>query len=132
MPETENKTRILLVDDEKNITDSLTVNLEATGRFVVKATNDPLKTVETALAFEPDVILLDVVMPKMDGGDVQRAVRAESRLKQIPIILVTALLSNEEVGDGSREAGGDYMLAKPVRLPVLVKLIDRLVTEGAS
>jgi DNA-binding response OmpR family regulator len=132
MPKTEDKTRILLVDDEKSITESLTINLEATGRFAIEAINDPLKTVETALSFKPDVILLDVVMPKMDGGDVQRAVRAESQLKNTPIILVTALLSNEEVGDGSREAGGDYMLAKPVRLPVLVKLIDRLVAEAGA
>lgn len=123
------KKRILLVDDEKDITESLTINLEATGKYTVHTVNDPREAVSTARSFKPDIIILDVVMPKMDGGDVQSAIRADSQLKKVPIILVTALLSNDEIGGGAREASGDYMLAKPVRLPVLVKLIDQRIEE---
>jgi len=121
------KKRILLVDDEKDITESLTINLEATGKYVVHTVNDPRQAVSEARNYKPDIVILDVVMPKMDGGDVQSAIRSDPQLKDVPIILVTALLSNDEIGGGAREASGDYMLAKPVRLPVLVNLIDQRI-----
>ena len=118
--------RILVVDDESDITDALTINLEATGRFEVHSTNDPTCAVEKARSVKPDAIILDIVMPIMDGGDVQRAIRENSEFKNTPIIFCSALVSNEEVGEGAREGGGDYILAKPVRLAVLVKLIDEV------
>ena len=117
------KRRVLLIDDEQDVTESLTTNLEATGEFLVRAVNNPLQAVASAREFKPDVIVLDVVMPGMDGGDVQAALRADPKLNEIPIVMVTALVSSNDAGGGSLEAGGVHMLAKPVRLETLVPLL---------
>ena len=124
------KRRVLLVDDEYDVTEALTINLEATGDYTVKAVNDPRQTIAVAREFRPDIIILDVVMPGMDGGDVQRAIRSDRHLKDTPIVMVTALVSRDEVGDGALEAGGDYMLAKPVKLATLVELIEQRIGKG--
>ena len=127
------KRRVLLIDDERDVTESLSVNLEATGEFSVRSVNDPRQAIATAREFEPHVIVLDVVMPGMDGGDVQAAIRRDPKLKDTPIVMVTALLSGNEVGDGSVESDGVHMLAKPVRLEKLVTLLRAQPSaEGAS
>lgn len=118
-----NLRRVLLIDDEQDVTDSLSMNLEATGEFEVKAINDPREALDTARAFNPDVIVLDVVMPGMDGGDVQAALRADPVLKNTPIVMVTALVSSGDGGGGTMEAGGVHMLAKPARLETLLPLL---------
>ena len=122
--------RVLLIDDETDVTESLTMNLEATGEFEVLATNDPRQALAVAREFEPNVIVLDVVMPGMDGGDVQAALRADPNLKEIPIVMVTALVSNNDAAGGAVETGGVHMLAKPVRLETLLPLLRAPEEEG--
>jgi len=68
-------------------------------------------------------------MPGMDGGDVQAALRADPDLKDVPIVMVTALVSSNDTAGGSVEAGGVHMLAKPVRLETLLPLL-RAPGEG--
>jgi CheY-like chemotaxis protein len=122
--------RVLLIDDEQDVTDSLSMNLEATGEFEVKAINDPRQALDTAREFSPDVIVLDVVMPGMDGGDVQAALHADPTLKNTPIVMVTALVSNNDTSGGTVESGGVHMLAKPVRLETLLPLLRGSGGEG--
>ena len=117
------KRRVLLVDDEQDVTESLSMNLEATGEFVVHAINDPRQAKAAAREFKPDIIVLDVVMPGMDGGDVQASLRADPQLKDIPIVIVTALISDNEAGGAPIENQGVHMLGKPARLETLIPLL---------
>ena len=126
------KRRVLLVDDERAVTETLSFNLEATGEFAVQAVNDPRQAVRVAREFAPHIIVLDVIMPGMDGGDVQAALRRDPKLKDIPIVMVTALVSNNETADGSLESGGVHMLGKPVRLDTLVALLRKHTKNPAN
>jgi DNA-binding response OmpR family regulator len=125
-PVTVETKKILLVDDEPSLTGSLAINLEATGKFEVRAENDPQKAVAAAREFRPDIILLDFIMPGMDGGDVKAAIKSDFILKNTPIIMITALVSHADTADDAViESSGDIMLAKPVRLGKLVECIEQ-------
>ena len=118
------KKRILLVDDEAAITRMMKRNLEATGRFDVLDVNNPLIALETARQFRPDLLLLDVMMPDMDGGDVAAAMADDPQLSNVPIIFLTAIVSTKEVEPSGSMIGKHTFLAKPVKLNDLLACID--------
>ena len=100
--------KILVVDDEKPIVDILRYNLEKDGFSVIEA-NDGAKGLELALSEKPDLILLDIMLPKMDGFDVCKKVREKS---DVPIIMITA--REEEVDKVlGLELGADDYIPKP-------------------
>ena len=120
-----NPKRILVIDDDKGLTEMVKLNLEATGSYEVCIENHSPEAVETARQFRPDLILLDYVMPCMDGGDVASCLQRDPFLRTIPVVMVTALVSNREMGpDGTVRAGGQVMMAKPVRVANLLRCID--------
>lgn len=82
--------RVLLVDDEPAFTRMVKRNLEADGNYAVKAVNESPNAYTEACSFHPDIILLDVVMPQADGGDVATQIRNHPKTKHIPIIFVSA------------------------------------------
>ena len=92
------KKRILVVDDEPSITRTLKLNLEATERYEVRAENDSASAIKTAHEFQPDLILLDVVMPDPYGTRVSARIHADPELKDTPIVFLTALATNEDTG----------------------------------
>ena len=118
------KKRILLVDDEAGITRMMRRNLEATGRFEVMDINNPTLAVETARQFRPDLVLLDVMMPDMDGGTVAADLAADPQLAKVPIIFLTAIVSRNEVEPTGSMIGAHLFLAKPVKLDELLACID--------
>lgn len=118
------KKRILLVDDEAGITRMMRRNLEATGRFEVLDLNDPTRALETARQFRPDLVLLDVMMPEMDGGSVAAAFAEEPQLARVPIIFLTAIVSKKEVEPTGSQIGSHTFLAKPVVFNDLLACID--------
>src|ERR1041385_1981538 len=89
--------RILIVDDEESFTRLLKLNLEVGGAYRVRSENHAPHAVAAAKEFMPDLILLDVMMPEMDGGDVASALQADPELKHIPIVFLTAAVKKEEV-----------------------------------
>lgn len=115
--------RILVVDDEGGFTRLLKLTLEATKKYVVKEENDGTQALNTARHFMPDLVLLDVVMPKMDGGDVARQISGDQTLKKTKIIFLTAIVSQKEEGSVAGIGGFPFM-AKPVSLDALMKMID--------
>ena len=92
--------RILIVDDEAGFTRLLKLTLEGTKRYIVKEVNDGSQALATARLFRPDLVLLDIVMPKMDGGDVARQITSDPSLKSVKIIFLTAIVSQKEAGSG--------------------------------
>jgi two-component system, OmpR family, response regulator len=110
------KKRILVVDDEPSITRLLKLNLEQTGDYAVATENVARAALATAERFQPDLILLDVMMPGLDGGNLATAFQASPKLKGVPIVFVTAAVTREELRRRSGLVGGEPFLAKPVNV----------------
>jgi two-component system alkaline phosphatase synthesis response regulator PhoP len=111
---------ILVVDDERDIVDMLKYNLEKDG-YRVLAAPDGKRALEMAMKL-PDLVLLDVMMPELDGWEVARRLRGEKKTSQIPIVFLTARTSevDEIVG---LELGADDYIVKPISLPKLMARI---------
>ena len=112
--------RIFIVDDESGFTRLLKLTLEKTGGFRVLEENDGTKAWLKAREFKPDIIFLDIVMPKIDGGDVAQQIRSDPTLAHVPIIFLTAIVSRNET---TNDIGGFPFLAKPVSLDAITRCI---------
>ena len=110
------KKRIFIVDDEAGFTRLLKLTLEKTGNFQVLEENDGTNAWLQAREFKPDIIFLDIVMPKIDGGDVAQQIRSDPLLSQVPIVFLTAIVSRSET---KQDIGGFPFLAKPVSLEAI-------------
>src|SRR6202012_1169587 len=98
----------------------LKLTLERTGRYIVQEQNDGTKAWLAARDFKPDLVFLDIVMPKIDGGDVAQQIRSDPMLANVPIVFLTAIVSQKET---SNEIGGFPFLAKPVSLDAITKCL---------
>jgi len=119
--------RVLMIDDEVGFAKLLKLNLEQLGTYEVRIEHRGETGLAAAQAFKPDIILLDVLMPDMDGGEVAAQLRTDPVLRQIPIVFLTAVVSREEADDKSGVIGGYPFIAKPVRLQQLVEVIEEQI-----
>jgi DNA-binding response OmpR family regulator len=117
--------RVLIVDDEASFTRMVKLNLEKTGQFEVREENKATYALAAAREFKPDIILLDVIMPNMDGGDIFGQLQADRHLKGIPVVFLTATVSQREAGVKGFNSGGALFLAKPVTLENLIACINQ-------
>ena len=118
------KKKILIVDDEERFTELVKLNLEGTGKFEVKIQNKGSLALDVARTFNPDLILLDILMPDIDGGEVAFQVREDERTKDIPIVFLTAVAQASEVEDRRGSIGGFPFIAKPVSTENLIHVIE--------
>ena len=118
------KTRILVIDDEPDITLLVKLNLEQTGQYEVREENDANRSVSAARDFDPDLILLDVMMPDLDGGDVVAMLKDDPRLADTPVVFLTATVLKEEVASTGGKIGGYPFIPKPVSLEELTTAIE--------
>ena len=116
--------RILIVDNDPNTTHLVKVLLERTGYYLVLEENDATNAHQSARNFRPDLILLDVVMPETDGGEIAARVEADPELHNTPIVFLTALVTRAEAKSGLNIQGHPF-LAKPVSIPELINAIER-------
>ena len=114
------KKRILVVDDRARDTRLVKLYLERTNDYVVREENDAMAALSAAEEFQPHLILLDVMMPGMDGGELAACFQANPKLKAVPIVFLTAAVSKGEVEAGGGMIGGRHFLAKPVVLSEVV------------
>ena len=125
------KRRILIVDDDCDSTHVIKILLEKVGGYLVLEENNATKAHQSARSFRPDLILLDIQMPKADGGDVAAQIEADLGLQRTPIIFLTALVTKSEAKAGLR-IQGHPVLAKPINIPELTKGIEEnLPMHGA-
>ncbi len=116
---------ILIVDDDEDIRELLKYNLEQ-DNHQVKAVENGLKCLEAVASEKPDLILLDVMMPEMDGIEVCERLKAEEAYNSILICFLTA--RNEDYSQiAGLEAGGDDYVSKPIKPKVLISRINALL-----
>jgi two-component system OmpR family response regulator len=104
--------RILMVEDDPDIQTVTKFALEAVGGFTVQVCGEGLCALETTLTFAPDLILLDVMMPDLDGPSVLKELRANSRTNQIPVVFMTAKAQPHEIAH-FRQLGALDVITKP-------------------
>jgi len=108
-----NEPRILIVDDNPRFSHSARLILQESGQYVVCEENDAASAVETARSFRPDLILLDLVMPQLDGAEVAAQVESDWALHGVPIVFITGLVTRDEARNGQR-IDGHRVVSKPV------------------
>ena len=121
-------TRVLVIDDEQPIRLLCTVNLEAAGMSVLEAADGP-SGLDEARSQRPDVVLLDVMMPGLDGWRVAEQLLDDERTSEIPIIFLTARAEFRDRARGLDIGGVDYVTKpfNPLELAPLVRdLLDRI------
>lgn len=121
------KKKILVVDDEIPIQDALKVRLNASGYDVITA-SDGQEALDKARAEKPDLIILDVLMPKMDGYEVARLLKFDTKYKNIPIIMLTAKTQSSDKRTGEDVRVDEYV-TKPFDTKNLITLISKHVGE---
>ncbi|GAA4851219.1 response regulator transcription factor [Algivirga pacifica] len=122
--------KVLVVDDEPDIVEILTYNLKKEGYQVDSAT-DGRAAVEKAKEMEPDLMLLDIMMPIMDGVEVCRQVKEVLKLEETHVIFLTARA--EEYSEvAAFDVGADDYITKPVKPRALMKRIERIFTRKSN
>lgn len=118
----EAKVRILAIDDEPAFASLLRLNLEKTGRYEVRTESDPLRWREAVEAFHPHLLILDMVMPGLDGREILNSIRESPATRRLPVIVLTAILQHTDTGAVNRD--GVLFLSKPVSLRALMHCIE--------
>ncbi|MFH1440656.1 MAG: response regulator [Candidatus Omnitrophota bacterium] len=119
------KKKILLVDDEKDLVETVVFQLEASGYEVITA-YDGQEALEKARKDNPDLIVLDLMLPKIDGYKVCRMLKFDEKYKNIPIIMFTARAQEQDKKLGL-EVGANGYITKPFELEVLLAKIKELL-----
>ena len=121
--------RVLIADDETTLRDLLALNLEARG-FEVLVAEDGLSALNMVRKFHPDVVVLDIMMPKVDGLEVLKTLRAHPETPNIRVVMLSAKATDTDMWDGWR-TGADCYLTKPCGIADILDAI-RNVTTGAA
>ncbi|MGA8048926.1 MAG: response regulator [Burkholderiales bacterium] len=117
---------ILVIDDDESIRELLRLHLSAAG-YEVRLAKDAIEAGYSVLANPPDLLIVDVLMPYMDGFEFVEALKADKTLPDIPVIFVTSVEDGEARG---REMGAVGYLTKPVRADRLLTLVAQHVPGG--
>jgi DNA-binding response OmpR family regulator len=117
-----NNKRILVVDDEKDLLDLITYNLQRNGYDVVTSQNGS-EALEVAVREQPDLILLDLMLPGLDGTEVARRLKSDSRTAQIPLVMLTAKGEETDVVVGLTLGADDY-ITKPFSMKILLARLN--------
>jgi|TARA_R110000782_G_scaffold155133_1_gene247437 DNA-binding response OmpR family regulator len=116
--------RVLLAEDEPNIVESLTFILERSG-FEVATTTNGRQALEVAQSDTPDILILDVMLPELDGYEVLRRLRADARTKTLPVLMVTAKGQRED-RETAMKCGADMFITKPFVNSELIAAVEKL------
>lgn len=119
------KKRILVVDDEKDLSELTKAILESTGLYEVRVEYTGRGAVTAAAAFQPALILLDLVLQDMEGTEVAFQIKNHEKTRDIPIVFLTGIVSKEEERSQGGMIGGYPFLAKPVEASGLMNCVER-------
>jgi two-component system alkaline phosphatase synthesis response regulator PhoP len=122
------KKKILVVEDEAELTGAIQIRLEQAGYEVLIA-YDGQQALEKARGENPDLIVLDLMLPKIDGYKVCRMLKFDEKYKKIPIVMLTARAQEKDESLGY-EVGADAFITKPFKYQVLLSKIRELLGDG--
>ena len=122
--------KILIVDDNPDVREVLQCQLKMLGYLVISAENGYV-AIEKAIAEQPDLILMDIMMPEMDGWQASRAVRANPDIKDIPILAATAMCRRTDL-NACMEAGCNGYIVKPFTMMELAQKVGELITRNCG
>ena len=125
-----NVNRILIVDDEPDVTELLKYKLEQDGHLC-QVVNNPLSFISAAREFNPNLILLDIMMPELNGLQLCKMVRSDPKMNTIPIIFLTARGEVEDRIKGL-ESGGDDYISKPFNTKELMLRVANILNRNQS
>lgn len=125
-----NNHKILVVDDEPEITDIVKAFLSNAG-YEVLVENSPVNALEKAKSFKPDLILLDIMMPFMDGYEVCSALKKDPEMIATPVLFLTGKDAGDDDGRGF-ESGGDLFVKKPFSCERLLQMVKMVLMSVAK
>ncbi|MEA2030059.1 MAG: response regulator [candidate division Zixibacteria bacterium] len=114
--------KVLVIDDEPEITEIVRAFLDDAG-YKVLVENSPQNAVEVAQKFLPDIILLDIMMPNVDGYDICETLKNDRHLSQTPVVFLTGKDRNDDMGR-SFKVGGDMFIKKPFSCERLLEIVN--------
>jgi len=117
------KKKVLIIDDEENFCKLVKKNIEQAGEFEVSIATNGVDGIKSARKIKPDLILLDIVMPEMDGTDVAALIKNDKDIKDTPIVFLTAIVREEEADSQANSTRGYSLLAKTVTVGDLIACI---------
>ena len=120
--------KILLVEDEKELADVITLQLKENG-FDVEVAYDGIEGLEKALDYRPDLILLDIIMPKMDGMTMLKKLRKDHWGAGVKVILLTNLDDNTRVAEAVKQHSFDYLVKADWNIKDVIKLIKEKIGD---
>ncbi|MDA8527492.1 response regulator transcription factor [Opitutaceae bacterium] len=122
--------KILIVDDEPDVADLVAYNLKTKG-FDTETVNDPTHSIGVARTMMPDLVILDVMMPEINGIQICRLLRAEPQLKNVPVIFLTAKVEEDDRVQGL-ESGADDYICKPFSIKELVLRVQNILRRTSE
>lgn len=121
--------RVLVAEDETNIIESLTFLLDRAG-FEISVETDGQKALDAALSDRPDVLVLDVMLPSLDGYEILRRLRADERCASLPVLMLTAKGQRED-RETALDCGADLFITKPFANSDIIAAVQQLA-DGRS
>ena len=125
------KRKALIVDDDRELVELLEDVLAADGRFEVRSVNNGFDAGMMVRDYRPDILVLDVMLPDINGKEVCQRVRSDSTLDDVKIICISGMVEQDKIAD-LRAAGANYFLQKPFEVDTLVARICRLLDIEVS
>ena len=126
------KKRILVVDDEVHVATVVKMFIEKSGKYEARSETDGSKAFATAKQYKPALMLLDIMMPNVDGGEVANQMKADPETMDIPIVFISAAITKEEARERGTIMGGYSVLAKPLRIKELSEIIEENIGDKTA
>jgi CheY-like chemotaxis protein len=126
------RTKVLLIDDNTSFCNITKLSLERGGRYQVYMATSGEQGIFMAKRHRPDIVLLDIKMPTMSGGEVAARLMEDPSTSHIPIVFLTGLVNQDEVEAGGGYLSGHPFMAKPFRTEELIKRIEGILSESTE
>jgi CheY-like chemotaxis protein len=124
--------KILIVDDDVRLSDITRKALESTGKYELMTEDSGRRALTAAATFKPDLAILDIMMPGMDGGEVANALRRQPGSENIRILFLTSLIAEREQTSPRAHCTRDVYLAKPVDPHELCRRVAELLGDAGT